>query len=46
MVNKALLYVDAVYSARKAVSLIVEVTNAGGTHMILAIATVRFVLSA
>jgi hypothetical protein len=34
-----------VYSSRKAVTLIVEVANAGGAHIILVILTVSLVLS-
>jgi hypothetical protein len=37
---------DVGYSARKAITLIVEVAYAGGTHTILAVLTVRLVLSA
>jgi hypothetical protein len=34
------------YSARKAITLIVKVANAGGAHMILVVFTVCLVLSA
>jgi hypothetical protein len=37
---------DYIYSARKAITLIVKVAYAGGAHMILAVLTVSLVLSA
>jgi hypothetical protein len=45
-IGKSKLKMQDLYSARKAITLIVEVANAGGAHMILVVLTVSLVPSA